>query len=313
MDVGTRTLRYFIAVAEELSFTRAAQRLLVSQPAISRAIRQLENNLRAPLFTRGSRDVRLTPAGAALLDPARRLIVDWELTERAARAAATNEQAILRLGFVATGAGPLTTRARSVFAERFPSAAVEPRRLDWGGEAAALRRGLVDVAFIWQPADLTGIEALEVAEERRMVGMAAGHRLAGRHSVSLADLRQEPIPLAPNVSQEWTAWWGGVPRPDGSAPVWGPHADNVEDLLEQVATGQGVCLAPASMAEYYARSDMAWRPVPDAEPLRVSLGWPASGANTAVFDFASVVLELSGRTARLAAPPAPRHPVAAAS
>jgi DNA-binding transcriptional LysR family regulator len=294
MDVGTRTLKYFVAVAEERSFTRAAERLFVSQPAISRAIRQLENDICAPLFVRGSRDVRLTSAGVAMLESARKLIADWELTERAVRAAAAKEAMVLRLGFVATGAGRLTTKARAVFAERYPGATVEPKRFDWGGEAAALRRGLVDVAFIWQPADLTGINARVVAREPRMVGMATGHRLAGRHSVVLADLRDEPIPWARKASKEWVDCWGVVPRPDGSQPVWGPANDNVDELLEQVAAGQGVCIVPTSIAEYYVRPDVVWLPLLDAEPLQIAIGWPAANANPAVLEFASVVMELSG-------------------
>ena len=311
MDVGTRTLRYFVAVAEELSFTRAAERLFVSQPAISRAIRHLENDLRAPLFTRDP-EVRLTSVGLSVLDSARKLIADWEAIHSTARATADREARVLRLGFVATGAGRLTARARTVFAERCPGATVEAKRFDWGGEATALRKGLVDVAFIWQPADLTGISARVVAKERRMVGLATTHRLAHRPSVVLADLRGEPIPWARQASKEWIDWWGVFPRPDGSEPVWGPANDNVEELLEQVAADQGVCIVPSSIAEYYVRPDVVWRPLLDAEPLRIAIGWPAVNANPAVLEFASVVLELSGADHGLTRTSPPRAGVRAA-
>lgn len=295
MDVGTRTLRYFVAVAEELSFTRAAERLFVSQPAISRAIRHLENDLREPLFTREP-EVGLTPAGRSMLDSARKLIADWESMHTAARAAAARATTVLRLGFVATGAGRLGARARAVFTERWPGATVEAKRLDWGGEAAALRKGVVDVAFIWQPADLTGLSARVVATERRVVGMATTHRLANRRSVVLADLRGEPIPLARRASKEWVDRWAAFPRPDGSEAVWGPANDNVEELLEQVASNQGVCIVPSSIAEFYARPDVAWRPLLDAEPLSIAIGWRTATANTAVPEFVDVVAELAGVT-----------------
>ncbi|MFJ6676186.1 LysR family transcriptional regulator [Actinosynnema sp. NPDC091369] len=293
MDVGTRTLRYFVAVAEELSFTRAAERLFVSQPAISRAIRHLENELREPLFTREP-EVGLTPAGRSMLDSARKLIADWETMHTAARAAGSRATTVLRLGFVATGAGRLGTRARAVFSERCPGATVEAKRLDWGGEAAALRKGEVDVAFIWQPADLTGLSTRTVATQRRMVGVAATHRLANRRSVVLADLRGEPIPRARRASEEWVDWWGVFPRPDGSEPVWGPANDNVEELLEQVAADQGVCIVPSSIAEFYARPDVVWRPLLDAEPTSVAVGWQTATANAAVLEFVAVVAELAG-------------------
>jgi len=293
MDVGTRTLRYFIAVAEELSFTRAAERLFVSQPAVSRQIRQLENDLDIALFARDSRDVSLTSAGTALLASARKLVSDWESAQREVRAIAAHQARTIRVGFVATGAGPLTTKARAVFVERYPGITVEPRRFDWGGEADALRQGLVDVAFVWLPADLTGLQAEVVAQEHRMVGMAVGHRLADQSSVVLADLRGEPMPRARHAPKEWVNWWGVVPRPDGSEPVWGPANDNVEELLEQVAVGPGICIVSASMAEYYVRPDIVWLPLLDAEPLRIAVCWAQTNTNSAVVQFVLVVRELA--------------------
>jgi DNA-binding transcriptional LysR family regulator len=196
MDVGTRHLRYFIAVAEELNFTRAAERLYVSQSVLSRQIRQLENDLRAPLFERTSREVRLTDAGEALLTEAR-------------------------------------------------------------------------------------------------VGVARHHRLGDRDRLTVADIRDEPMPWAKQAPDQWVNWWAVVPRPDGSQPVWGPPNDNVEEMLELVATGKLICISPESMAQYYARPDLKWLPLVDAEPLQIVTGWPAHTRNPLVEKFASVVRELS--------------------
>jgi DNA-binding transcriptional LysR family regulator len=297
MEVGTQTLRYVIAVADELSFSRAAERLMTSQPVISRQIRQLENELRTPLFTRTSRSVALTPAGEAFVSRARDVLAHWEGTQRAARQAAAARAETLRVGFEATGAGRLTTRSRTVFAERHPGVTVEPKRFDWGGEVPALREGLVDVAFIWLPADLRGLQTEVVAQEPRVVGMSVDHRLADRGSVLVADLAGEPMPWARQAGREWVEWWGVVPRPDGSEPVWGPANDNVEELLEHVATGPYVCLSAQSMASYYQRPDLAWLPVTDAEPLRIALGWPEEAANPLVDAFVDVVRELAAQEA----------------
>jgi DNA-binding transcriptional LysR family regulator len=293
VDVDTRVLRYFVAVAEQLSFTRAAEQLFVSQPALSRQIRQLENDLKIGLFERTSREVRLTSAGEALLPKARLLVAEWQAAQRIARSVAADESRVLRVGFSATGAGPLTTRARMTFAQRHPDVSVEPKRFDWGGEGEALRDGQVDVAFLWLPSDTTGLHTEIVAVERRVVGLARGHRLADRDGVGILDLRDEPLVWTRKAPKYWVDWWAVNPRPDGSSPVWGPENDNVEEMLEHVAVGAAICMGPQSMAAYYARPDLSWVPITDVPPLRIALAWSVSGHNRMVSAFAAVVRELS--------------------
>jgi len=293
MDFVSRNIESFVAVADELSFTRAGERLRISQSAISRQVQRLENDLGVHLFVRNSRDVQLTFAGMAFLEPARKLLAAWESAQRAARAAAAQHTRVLRVGYQATGAGQLTTLSRSLFAARFPGVTVEPKCLEWAGEVEALRQGVVDVAFIWLPADLVGLVTEEVCREPRVVGMAAGHRLAGRQQVVLADLRGEPMPFARRAPREWINWWAVSPRPDGSEPVFGPPNDNVEELLEYVAAGPGICIVPQSIAEYYPRPGLVWLPLADADPLRIAIGWPRASRNPLVTEFAAVVRELA--------------------
>lgn len=292
MDVDTRLLRYFLAVAEDLSFTRAAERLFLSQPALSKQIRQLEAALGTELFVRTSRAVRLSAAGEELLPHARALVLDWQAAARQARNAAARAANVLRIGFAASGAGPLTTRSRALFSRRYPDITVEAHGQVWGGEVDALRDGLVDLAFVWLPADENGMHLEVVASEPRFVGLATTHRLAGRESVGIADLRDEPIAWTKKAPQKWVDWWAVNPRRDGSAPVWGPVNDNVEELLEDVASGAAVCISPASMAAYYARPDLLWRPITDIEPLRIALGWLLDSTNPLVERYAEVTREL---------------------
>jgi DNA-binding transcriptional LysR family regulator len=274
MDVDTRVLRYFIAVADRLSFTRAASDLYVSQPSLSRQIKRLEDELGAPLFERTGREVRLTEAGAELVPQARGLVREWQETTRRVRTAAAAEANVLRVGFVATGGGNLARRARAAFAADHPTVTLEPRRFDWGGEADALRDGLADVAFVWLPADTTGLHASVVATERRGVALGRGHRLTGRDEVSIMDLRDEPLMWTRSAAREWVDWWAVNPRPDGSAPVWGPENDNVEEMLEHVAGGAAIAIVGESMTTFYAHPDLTWRPITDIEPLRIALAWP---------------------------------------
>lgn len=296
MDVDTRVLRYFVAVAEQLSFTRAGESLFVSQPALSRQIRALEAELGIQLFERTSREVRLTPAGAALLPVAKGIVSDWQAGQRTVRGVAAARSRVLRIGFEATGAGPLAARARTTFAARHPDVRIEPKRFDWGGEVAALREGLVDTAFVWLPADTTGLHTEIVAVEQRLVGFAAAHRLADRESVTIMELTDEPIMWTSRAPRQWVDWWAVNPRPDGSEPVWGPENENVEEMLEHVAAGAAICISPRSMATYYARPDLVWRTITDIPPLRIALAWPATSTHPLVAAFADVVRELSEAT-----------------
>jgi DNA-binding transcriptional LysR family regulator len=169
----------------------------------------------------------------------------------------------------------------------------EPRRFEWGGEVAALRDGDCDVAFVWLPADLTGLHSELVASEQRYAGFAVTHPLARRERLSVLELGDEPIMWTRRAPRYWVDWWAVNPRPDGSEPRWGPENENVEEMLEQVADGSGYCLAPASMTEYYARPDLAWIPVSDIDPLRIALAWRERDRSPLVAAFAAVVRELA--------------------
>jgi DNA-binding transcriptional LysR family regulator len=288
-----RQLRYFVTVADRGSVSQAALDLHLSQSALSETLRKLEVELGVELLERSSRGVAPTPAGAALLPEARAAIARFDAALEAARRAARGQTGRLRVGFEAAGAGRLSTQARARFLARFPHVRVEPRRFEWGGEVAALRDGECDVAFVWLPADLTGLRSEIVAAERRYAGLATGHRLAGRAELSVLDLNDEPIMWTRRAPRYWVDWWAVNPRPDGREPRWGPENDNVEEMLEQVADGSAYCIAPASMTEYYARPDLAWVPITDIDPLRIALAWRERDGSPLVAAFAAVVRELA--------------------
>ncbi|ALG07415.1 LysR family transcriptional regulator [Kibdelosporangium phytohabitans] len=296
MDVDTRVLRYFVAVAECLSFTEAASRLYVAQPSLSRQIKQLETRLGTDLFVRANSTITLTSAGEALLGAARTQLSDWQHTLRLVRTAAAAESNVVRVGFVATGGGTLARQARALFTERHPDATIAPKRFDWGGEAQALRDGLADIAFVWLPADLTGLRSRVVATEQRWVAMRVSHPLARQEEISIEDLRDEPLMWTRVAPAEWVDWWAVNPRPDGSAAVWGKENDNVEEMLEHVATAaSGVCIGPESMSSYYSHPDLTWRPLVDVEPLRIALAWPEDSAGSLAAQFADIVAALTSQ------------------
>ena len=288
-----RELRYLVAIADEGNLGRAAGVLYVSQPALSYALRKLESELGVRLFDRHPGGMAATPAGREIVDEARRTLRQTERITAIAARYREGAASVLRVGFEASGAGELTTRARAEFTRRSPGVRVEPKRFDWGDEAAALRDGRADVAFVWLPNDLTGLRSEIVHTEERVVGMAVTHPLAARTSLSIMDVRDEPLMWTERAPRAWVDWWAVNPRPDGSTPVWGPRNDNVEEMLETVACGAAICFVPVSMSRYYARPDLAWIPLSDVEPLRVALAWPEGGETEHVRGFAGVVRELA--------------------
>ena len=290
--VELNQLRYVVEVSANGHIGRAAERLHVSQPAVSYAVKRLETELGVRLFDRHPGGVTPTEVGLEVVAQAGAAIRQADRVVAVARRHRRRMAGSLRVGFVASGAGDLTTAARAEFVRRFPGRSVEGKRFDWGAEVAAVREGLVDVAFGWLPADLSGLESRVVHVEPRVVGLPAGHRLAGDDSVSIMDVNDDPLMWTDKAPREWVDWWAVNPRPDGREPRWGPKNDNVEEMLQQVAEGNAVCFAPASMARYYSLPDLAWVPIRDVPPLRVALVWP-SGTNPLIDDFVTVVRELS--------------------
>ena len=283
-----RQLRYFVAVAERGSVSQAAIDLHISQSALSETLRKLEIELGVDLLERSSRGVVPTSAGDALLAGARDAIERFD----AALDAARGQTGRLRVGFEAAGAGRLSTQSRARFLARFPHVRVEPRRFEWGGEVVAVREGECDVAFVWLPADLTGLVSEIVASEPRFAGVATHHPLAQRDSLNVDELNDEPIMWTRRAPRYWVDWWAVNPRPDGSEPRWGPENDNVEEMLEQVADGSAYAIVPASMTEFYARPDLAWVPIGDVDPLRIALAWRERDGNPLIAAFAEIVREL---------------------
>ena len=181
-----------IAIEQAGNLSRAAEVLHVSQPALSYALRKLEHELGVRIFERDTGGVRPTIAGRDVIAAAKRAVREADHLVELARAHAEGQRGVLRIGFEASGAGELTTRARAEFARTHPAVRVQPKRYDWGGEAAALREGKVDAAFLWLPA--TPGDARRSRPHRAAGGRVwRGHRLARRKSISILDIRDDPL------------------------------------------------------------------------------------------------------------------------
>src|ERR1044071_3909890 len=204
MDVDTRLLRYFAAVAAEGNLTRAAERLFVSQPALTKQIRQLENQLGVILFTRSRAGMSLTPAGQALTARVPAVLAGLDQALREAKSAASRAARVLRVGFLAGAANEATQQIIAAFARRRPDWRAEMRAAPWTDPTAGLADGDADVALLRLP--FPGQDSLRTTvlfTEPRWVALPATHPLAGRDVIPFRDLWDEPFVAAP----AGTGWW----------------------------------------------------------------------------------------------------------
>ncbi|QWF81327.1 LysR family transcriptional regulator [Amycolatopsis sp. CA-230715] len=275
MDVHGRDLRYFVAIAEELHFTRAAERLYVSQPALSKQIRALEGQLGAPLFDRDRREVRLTPVGEALLPHARRVLAEWAAADDAVRLAKAAQRGTLVVGMsTSPGRGGMLPAIRSRFTAEYPEAALTLRQIGWHDSTAGLADGSSDVAFVWLP--VPGAERYDhvvVAEEPRLVAMSSAHPLADRAEVDFEDLLGEPFLALPESAGPLRDYWLAPEARGGRAPVIGGEISTPDETYEALVDGRGVCLIATGNAPLLTRGDVVTIPVRGVSPSRLALAW----------------------------------------
>ncbi|MEU4082121.1 LysR family transcriptional regulator [Streptomyces venezuelae] len=267
----TRELRYFVAVAEELHFGRAAQRLAIAQPPLSRAIQQLERRLGVVLLHRSARGVSLTEAGSVLLREGRAALDAVEAAERRTRRAAAGPPGVV-LATKAGASSELLSKLLDAYAAEPGAVAVEVLLCGPGEQERLLRDGRADVALLQRPFDTTaGLDTEDLHTEQQMVVLPAGHPSAGRPRLSMAEvtaLTDLPLP-------RW-------PRRDGSCPEGpGPRVRDHTQLFQLIALGRACAVVPESLRAHL-RGDHATVPVPDAPPVTTVIAWPPHSRSPAV-------------------------------
>jgi DNA-binding transcriptional LysR family regulator len=286
MDVDLRKLRYFRAVAEELHFGRAAERLHIAQPVLSRQIRALEGELGAELFMRDRRHTELTPAGEQLLHEAKPLLASADALLRRVRAAS---EGVTRFT-IAFMPGITVTPVVRLLRERHPGLDVRMLRIGWHDQVDVLHDARADVGIVRLPIDPAGLEIRPLFTEPRVVVVPAAHRLAGKESVHIADLAADHLLQDPAAVPEWRDIAVEL-RTGERRPV--PAIHSVEEKLELVAGGQGIAVIPASTANFYTRPGIETIPVEDLGPNHVAAAWPIGRATGLVREFvdgASILL-----------------------
>lgn len=290
MRLEVRQLAHFVAVAEELSFTRAALRLHLVQQALSGSIAQLERQLGVKLLERSTRSVALTDAGRAFLEPARAALAAIDRAVIVAGEHALGQSGRLRVGLCATGGLALTPQLLSAFTQRYPHVALEVRHFDFADPRAGVASGVTDVAIVRPPFEQDGLELREIGREPRSVVLAAGHPLARRDSVSFRELLDEPW-MDAETDPLWCGFWRGDEYRQRPAPI-GATCSSFDELFEAVRADRATGLVPASIANAQAWPGVAFVPVADIGPSTTAICWRAGGRQPAVHNFLEIAAEL---------------------
>jgi DNA-binding transcriptional LysR family regulator len=281
-ELETRELEYFMAVADELHFGRAAVRLSIAQPALSKAIQRVESRLGVPLFVRSSRHVELTPAGQALREHGRHALNAVSAAVQSARRAG-DAQAHLRLVLKPGGDAGLLSMMLAEYSHE-PDA----RRVDilFSGptdRSDFLRDGRADVGLLYVPFDdLDGLAHETLHIEDRVVIVPAVHRLAGKESVLMSDLEGETLPR-----------WTGVPPGDYT----GPEVSDVVQMLQMITVSRMIGILPRSLVDPVPPG-LVCIPVSDAPPSRLVLAWNEQDRRPLVASFVAAALRPLETTAR---------------
>ncbi|MFI9559515.1 LysR family transcriptional regulator [Nonomuraea endophytica] len=299
-DVHLRHLRYFIAVAEELNFTRAAELLYVSQPALSKQIRQLEAELGTSLFNRSRRSVALTESGRALLPHAQNLLATWD--------AFMIPSSRLRIGMsTVLGRGLLPSIRAAI-----PDVELVVRQFGWDDPTAGLRESKSDVAFVWLPLpNPDAYEWIHVADEPRLLLVPGGHRLARRDHVDIDELLDEPWLALPKRSGALRDHWLALEQRQGHQVRVTAEITATDETHEALVNGVGICFVAAGNASIFTRDGIVAIPVEGVPSMHLVLAWRRDDRRSLVRTFVKAAQKAPRHLDRAHRYSHPRPPIAA--
>lgn len=302
-ELELRHLRVLVAVAEERSFTQAAARLRLTQPAVSRTVVALERAVGVSLLWRSTHDCALTPAGEVLLAEARTVLESADRAARLARRAGQPARQLIVAAKPDSDAGLLPAMLERYHGGGAAGPARPPAVLlfqETHELAAAVRSGRADVALIVGPADAEGLETDELWQEPRVVVLPAGHALAGRGTIAMADLRDEPAVRWPGVPGPLDRYYRGLDEGQAGAGAGaaGPDAASLLDALRLAELGHGVTFLPQSVAARFPRPGLVARLVDGLSGSTAVATWRAGSRDPAVAAFVQAAVEVAGNEMR---------------
>lgn len=287
-----RQLRQFVAVAEEHGFRRAAERLHVSQPPLTVAVQRLEAELGVQLLERTKQAVRLTPAGEAFLEEARRTLAHAQLSVEIAQRAASGKVGTLRLSFVPSAGLSIVPRLLGEFRRGHPDVKLILTPETTARQLEALARGQVDVCVVVPPLrELQGLQVRPLTQDALMLAVPSAHPLTGQPRVQLKDLANEtfvgfPMKDGPGFESVVMA----ACQESGFVPRFAQTASQMQAILALVAAGHGVALVPAAMSAVQVEGTRFLQVRQKGRPVRYPLGlaWNQQSQNAALQAFVAM-------------------------
>ena len=270
MDLELRHLHAFQVLAQELNFTRAADRLHVTQQTLSAQLRQLEGRVGVTLFDRTTRAVSLTDAGRTLLGHVPEILaaVDRAVVETLETVA--GERGTLTVGLAGVAGLDLTPRTLRDFAEARPMIALNVRNIDFSDPSGGLATGDVDVALLWLPVP-DSVEAVPLLDDVRMAVLAADHPLAAKEEISAAELAEQPFVWIEGMDPVSRDYWTLAEHRGGRPARVGATISGFEDLFAAVRAGQAVSASPSMVVGSLPWPDIAVRPITDLAPTTLAV------------------------------------------
>jgi len=291
-----RYLRYFIAVAEDLSFSRAGERLHVDQSALSRRIQDLEYELRTPLFTRTQHRVQLTAAGNVFLAEARRLLADTEAAIETTRRAARGEVGRLDIGYITALSDSLILRLLRLFRNRFPQVVVSLHNLRPAEQIAALLTSKINLGFVGLKNPEYGMQLSfeEFRQDPMQVVVPSEHPLLKRKQVRLPDLAREKFVFLTRVGTPvYYDWLMKLCHQAGFQPEIVQEVENRQTAIELVSAGYGVALFPVT-AHPESHDFAAFLPVKGIPFYENSVAWRSGDESPTLKAFLNLLREEVG-------------------
>lgn len=283
MNIELRHLRAIVAVAEELNFTRAAERLFIAQQALSNQIRQLEGELGVRLFDRSTRHVALTEAGEELYRRATEILLAVDDAARTARES-TEPKTSLKVGFVASVEHTAFAHVIADFERARPDVDVFITFGDTTEPSGGLRTRDTDVAFVYGPFDRIGLETRLLFTEPIGIVMAADHPLATVEDLTLERALAEPTFDFTTGDRAWRDYWMAIPHRGGRPPIIVAHFKTLDSLVEALRAKLGVHTGTRSLAEL-GGGTLVWREMPELDPLEHYIAWRVGDDRNEVAEF----------------------------
>ncbi|MEG4305986.1 LysR family transcriptional regulator [Microcoleus sp. D3_18a_C4] len=289
-----RHLRYFLAVAEELNFTRAAEKLHIAQPPLSQQIQHLEAELGFQLFRRTKRTVHLTAAGQVFFEEAGKILQQVDRAIQLGRQTSRGELGQLTIGFVSSAAHNVVPAILQAFRTRCPAVKLELHELTTNEQLQRLRFGQIDIGFVRPPVEEDGINSEIVFREPLIVALPETHPAADRTHLELRELSTEPFilfprSLAPGLYDAIVS----LCQQAGFSPIAAQEAIQMQTIVSLVAAEMGVAIVPESM-QNFQRSGVVYKSLPESTCIvAIALIW-RSDPTAAVQRFLEVARQISG-------------------